>query len=146
MPETTALVYGRDTTLAWQAAVKAKGGLPIVFPSQAGASLVRKPAERYPAAIIAQLKLGEPVLWTVGKQFGYYKAGAATGAAVGAKVNALDTVNRAQLATNIVVGEAAEGAENIAKAVRGQVLLLVGVVAAVGFAMLGGGGRSKDWR
>ncbi len=138
MAETTALVYGRDTVLAWQAAVKAKGGLPIVFPSQAGAALMGKPAERYPADVIARLKLGEPVLWSLGRKFGYYRAGAATGATVGAKVNVLDTANRAQLATNIVAGQAAEGAEQIARAVQSQVLLLVVGLAAAAYIVSSG--------
>lgn len=58
----------------WVAAVKASGGVPTAFPG----STPPRPAARYTAAQIAQLqaakRLGPPVLWAAGKQYGYYLA------------------------------------------------------------------------
>lgn len=147
MAETTGWVYGRTTLIAWTEEVKRRGGLATVFPAQAGGDLAGKPAERYPNAVISQLKLGTPVVWTAGQMFGYYKPGTTTGAVTGAKVNIADAANRVQQSTAIATGQAAETAEKIASALSfGSVLLVAGVLGATYLVMSGSQPGLRSWR
>jgi hypothetical protein len=134
---TTGLDYvGRQTYLGWTTAVRARGGLATVFPSQT--KLAGQPAERYPADVITSLKLGEPVVWTTGRKFGYYEAGKTTGAVTGAKVRAVAALQQATRAATIDAGHAAETAENIAKSLSfGSIVTAVAIALGLAFIVRG---------
>jgi hypothetical protein len=114
---------GYDTWLAWSKEVAARGGLATSMPEQAG-KYAGVPAARYPGTLIAAKKMGEPFVWTTGKQFGYFFAPR--------KVLILDTIHQMAVKTAIAEGKVAETAENIAK---GFLFSSVGIAAVVAFLL-----------
>lgn len=124
MPDASGVPFGIGyagyaTWLAWTRDVAAAGGVAVAAPEQAG-SYAGLPAARYPAAVIAQRKMGTPLLWTTGKQYGYFLAPK--------HILVLDTIHQAAVRLAIAEGKVAEVGENIAKGVLLSAALGVAVV------------------
>lgn len=110
---------GYPTWLAWTKDVAARGGMASVMPMQAG-KYEGLPAARYPSSVIAAKRMGEPLVWTNGKLFGFYLAPK--------NILLLDTIHQAAVKLAIAEGKVAEIGEGIAKAVLTAAVLGVGAL------------------
>ncbi len=124
---------GRATYLAWTRDVASRGGLAVRLPAQAG-QYQGVLGERYPAAVIAAQHFDTPIVWTTGKQFGYYGAPL--------KVRLLDKLHRADDAITIALGKAADDAEKASKSILFALLATV-AVGAITYGAITRGGRSS---